>query len=151
VAAEVSVRCPRGTRLEVLPNLPTVGDFLPGYEAGGWQGIGAPKNTPVEFIDKLNKEIRVGLTDPKIMSRITDLGGVALASSRTFHQFRSGWLCYFCYSSRVTLKTVRGFETRSTNSAADRSALFAAPSRCGPPCADPVLPRRHGPHSALGF
>jgi tripartite-type tricarboxylate transporter receptor subunit TctC len=61
--------------------VPTVGDFLPGYEAGGWQGIGAPKNTPVEFIDKLNKEIRVGLTDPKIMSRITDLGGVALASS----------------------------------------------------------------------
>jgi tripartite-type tricarboxylate transporter receptor subunit TctC len=70
-----------GTRLEVLPNLPTVGDFLPGYEAGGWQSIGAPKNTPVEFIDKLNKEIRMGLTDPKIMSRITDLGGVALASS----------------------------------------------------------------------
>jgi tripartite-type tricarboxylate transporter receptor subunit TctC len=45
------------TRLEVLPDIPTVGDFLPGYEASGWQGIGAPRNTPTEIIDKLNKEI----------------------------------------------------------------------------------------------
>jgi tripartite-type tricarboxylate transporter receptor subunit TctC len=69
------------TRLEVLPNLPTVAEFLPGYEASGWQGIGAPKNTPVEIIDKLNKEIGVGLTDPKIMARIADLGGSVLAGS----------------------------------------------------------------------
>jgi tripartite-type tricarboxylate transporter receptor subunit TctC len=70
-----------GTRLDVLPNIPTVGDFLPGYEASGWQGVGAPKNTPAEIIDKLNKEISVGLTDPKINARIADLGGLVLAGS----------------------------------------------------------------------
>jgi tripartite-type tricarboxylate transporter receptor subunit TctC len=64
-----------------LSSVPIVADFLPGYEASGWQGIGAPKNTPVEFIDKLNKEIGVGLTDSKIKARIADLGGVVLAGS----------------------------------------------------------------------
>jgi tripartite-type tricarboxylate transporter receptor subunit TctC len=70
-----------GTRLDVLPNIPTVGDFLPGYEASGWQGVGAPKNTPAETIEKLNKEISVGLTDPKINARIADLGGLVLTGS----------------------------------------------------------------------
>jgi tripartite-type tricarboxylate transporter receptor subunit TctC len=70
-----------GTRLEVLPNLPTVGDFLPGYDASGWQGVGAPKNTPAEIIDKLNKAIGIGLTDPRINARIAELGGIALAGS----------------------------------------------------------------------
>jgi tripartite-type tricarboxylate transporter receptor subunit TctC len=70
-----------GTPLEVLPNLPTVGDFLPGYDASGWQGVGAPKNTPIEIIDKLNKAIGIGLTDPRINARITELGGIALAGS----------------------------------------------------------------------
>jgi tripartite-type tricarboxylate transporter receptor subunit TctC len=69
------------TRLEVLPDVPTVGDFLPGYEASGWQGIGAPRNTPAEIIDKLNKEIGVGLADPKINARIAELGGTVLAGS----------------------------------------------------------------------
>ncbi len=69
------------TRLEVLPDIPTVGDFLPGYEASGWQGIGAPRNTPAEIIDKLNKEIGVGLADPKINARIAELGGTVLAGS----------------------------------------------------------------------
>jgi tripartite-type tricarboxylate transporter receptor subunit TctC len=70
-----------GTRLDLLPNIPTVADFLPGYEASGWQGVGAPKNTPAEIIDKLNKEISVGLTDPKINARIAELGGSVLAGS----------------------------------------------------------------------
>jgi tripartite-type tricarboxylate transporter receptor subunit TctC len=70
-----------GTRLDVLPNSPTVGDFLPGYEASSWQGVGAPKNTPAEIIDKLNKEISIGLVDPKINARIADLGGLVLAGS----------------------------------------------------------------------
>jgi tripartite-type tricarboxylate transporter receptor subunit TctC len=61
------------TRLEVLPNIPTVGEFLPGYAASGWQGVGAPKNTPTDIVDKLNKEINAGLTDPKIKARIADL------------------------------------------------------------------------------
>jgi tripartite-type tricarboxylate transporter receptor subunit TctC len=70
-----------GTRLDLLPSVPTVADFLPGYEASGWQGIGAPKNTPAEIIDKLNKEISVGLIDPKISARIAELGGSVLAGS----------------------------------------------------------------------
>src|SRR5262245_65248642 len=49
-----------GTRLDLLPDIPTVAEFLPGYEASDWQGVGAPKNTPAEIIDKLNKEIGVG-------------------------------------------------------------------------------------------
>ena len=69
------------TRLEVLPDIPTVGEFVPGYEAVGWQGVGAPRTTPVEIIDKLNKEINAGLADPRIKARITDLGYTVLASS----------------------------------------------------------------------
>ena len=63
------------TRSEALPDIPTVGEFVPGYEASRWQGIGAPKNTPAEIIDKLNKEINAGLADPKIKARLADLGG----------------------------------------------------------------------------
>jgi tripartite-type tricarboxylate transporter receptor subunit TctC len=58
------------TRQGVLPDIPTVGDFVPCYEASGWQGVGAPKNTPAEIIDKLNKEINVGLADPKMKARL---------------------------------------------------------------------------------
>src|SRR6516164_1128370 len=64
------------TRVEVLPDIPTVGEFVPGYE-----GVGAPRTTPVEIIDKLNKEINAGLADPRIKARITDLGYTVLASS----------------------------------------------------------------------
>src|SRR2546429_337607 len=69
------------TPLEGLPGISTAGGFLPGYEASGWQGIGAPRNTPAEIIDKLNKEIGVGLADPKINARIAELGGTVLAGS----------------------------------------------------------------------
>jgi tripartite-type tricarboxylate transporter receptor subunit TctC len=76
------------TRAEVLPDIPTVGEFLPSYEASGWQGVGAPRNTPVEIINKLNEEINAALTDPKMKARIADLGGTVLVSSpaefRTF-------------------------------------------------------------------
>jgi tripartite-type tricarboxylate transporter receptor subunit TctC len=76
------------TRSEVLPDIPTVSDFVPGYEGTGWQGIGAPRNTPAEIIDKLNKEINAGLTDPRMKARITDFGYTVFASSpadfRTF-------------------------------------------------------------------
>ena len=68
-------------RLDVLPNVPTVGDFLPGYEGTGWLGVGAPKSTPAEIIDKLNGEISAGLTDPKIITRIAELGGTVLGGS----------------------------------------------------------------------
>ncbi len=68
-------------RSEALPDLPRVSDFLPGYETSAWQGVGAPKNTPVEIIDRLNKEINAGLADPKINARVADMGGTALAGS----------------------------------------------------------------------
>ena len=68
-------------RSELLPDLPTVGDFVPGYETSAWQGVGAPKNTPVEIIDRLNKEINAGLADPKIKTRVADMGGTVLAGS----------------------------------------------------------------------
>jgi tripartite-type tricarboxylate transporter receptor subunit TctC len=69
------------TRSAALPDIPTVGDYVPGYEASGWWGTGVPKNTPVEIVDKLNKEINAALVDPKIKTRLADLGGAALAGS----------------------------------------------------------------------
>jgi tripartite-type tricarboxylate transporter receptor subunit TctC len=69
------------TRSEALPNIPTVGNFVPGYEASAWQGVGAPKKTPVEIIDRLNKEINSALADPKIKARISDLGATAILGS----------------------------------------------------------------------
>jgi len=69
------------TRLEVLPDIPPVGDFVPGYEASSWFGGGAPKGTPAEIIDKLNKEINAGLADPKMKARIADLGSEILPGS----------------------------------------------------------------------
>ena len=69
------------TRSEALPDIPTVGEFVPGYEASAWYGVGAPKNTPAEIVDKLNKEINAGLADPKIKARLADLGGTVLAGS----------------------------------------------------------------------
>jgi tripartite-type tricarboxylate transporter receptor subunit TctC len=70
-----------GTRLDLLPNIPTVADFLPGYEASGWSGVGAPKNTPAQIVDKLNKEINAGLADPKMQARLADFGGTPLVVS----------------------------------------------------------------------
>jgi len=76
------------TCTEALPDLPTVADFVPGYEAISWYGIAAPKNTPVEILDKLNKEINAGLADPKIKQRLVDLGGTVLpGSSADFGKF----------------------------------------------------------------
>jgi tripartite-type tricarboxylate transporter receptor subunit TctC len=66
-------------RLEVLPDVPTVGQFVPGCEADDWKGIGAPKNTPPEIIDMLNEEINVALADPKFKARLVDLGGVPMS------------------------------------------------------------------------
>jgi tripartite-type tricarboxylate transporter receptor subunit TctC len=68
-------------RAEVLPDAPTVGEFVPGYEASGWYGIGAPKGTPVEIIDMLNKEINAALGDPKIKARLAGLGGTVLSGT----------------------------------------------------------------------
>ncbi len=65
------------TRLEALPDVPTMSEFLPGYEANAWYGIGAPKNTPTEIIDKLNAAINAAIADPKMRARLADLGGTA--------------------------------------------------------------------------
>jgi tripartite-type tricarboxylate transporter receptor subunit TctC len=69
------------TRSDALPDIPTVDEFVPGYEASNWYGIGIPKNTPVEIVDKLNKEINAGLADPNMKARLADLGGTVLAGS----------------------------------------------------------------------
>jgi tripartite-type tricarboxylate transporter receptor subunit TctC len=68
-------------RSEALPDLPPVGDFVPGYEASTWQGLGAPGNTSAEIVDRLNKEINAALSDPKIKARLADLGGTVLSGS----------------------------------------------------------------------
>jgi tripartite-type tricarboxylate transporter receptor subunit TctC len=65
-------------RSAALPDLPTVGDFLAGYEATAWYGVGAPKGTPAEIVDKLNHEINAGLADATIKERLADLGGAPL-------------------------------------------------------------------------
>jgi tripartite-type tricarboxylate transporter receptor subunit TctC len=69
------------TRSAALPDLPVVGDFVAGYEASTWYGVGAPKSTPADVVDKLNKEINAGLADPKLKARLTDLGGMMLTGS----------------------------------------------------------------------
>ena len=69
------------TRSDALPGIPTVDEFVPGYEASSWYGVGAPKATPAEIIEKLNKEINAGLADPMIKARLADLGGDVLALS----------------------------------------------------------------------
>jgi tripartite-type tricarboxylate transporter receptor subunit TctC len=69
------------TRSEALPDIPTVGDFVQGYEASGFGGVGAPKNTPPGIIEKLNKEINVVLAEPKMKARLADLGGTPLPGS----------------------------------------------------------------------
>jgi tripartite-type tricarboxylate transporter receptor subunit TctC len=69
------------TRSEVLPDVATIGEFVPGYEASNWFGVGAPKNTPSQIIDKLNEEINAGLADPKIKSQLASLGGTVLGGS----------------------------------------------------------------------
>jgi tripartite-type tricarboxylate transporter receptor subunit TctC len=69
------------TRWEALPDVPTIREFVPGYEATNWFGVGAPKATPAEVIDKLNKEINAALADPKMKARLADLGGTVLPGS----------------------------------------------------------------------
>jgi tripartite-type tricarboxylate transporter receptor subunit TctC len=69
------------TRVGALPDVPAVAEFVPGYEAGGTQGVGVPRKTPVEIIEKLNREINAGVADPTMRARITDLGNTPLALS----------------------------------------------------------------------
>ena len=68
-------------RADVLPNVPSIAEFVPGYEAGGWYGIGVPKNVPAEVVDKLNREINAGLADPKLKTRLADLGYMTFGGS----------------------------------------------------------------------
>jgi tripartite-type tricarboxylate transporter receptor subunit TctC len=68
-------------RSEVVPDIPTIGESVPGYEVSAWYGVGAPKGTAAEIVDKLNKEINAGLADPKMKARLADLGGTVFALS----------------------------------------------------------------------
>ena len=75
-------------RSEVLPGVPTIGEHLPGYEASDWYGIGAPKGTPVDIVDMLNREVNLALTDAKLVTRLADVGGTALiVSTSNFKKF----------------------------------------------------------------
>ena len=75
-------------RSAALPDIPTLGEFLPGYEASQWYGLGAPKNTPAAIVEKLNREINAALADPKMKARLADLGGTPLpGSSADFGKF----------------------------------------------------------------
>ena len=69
------------TRSELIPDVPTVADFVPGYESSAWYGVGAPKGTPAEIIDKLNKEINATLADPKAKARIAEMGATLITGS----------------------------------------------------------------------
>ena len=69
------------TRSEALPDMPTVHEFVPGYESSGWYGVGAPTGTPHEIVNKLNNEINAALADPKMKARLADLGGAVLPGS----------------------------------------------------------------------
>ena len=71
------------TRSEVLPDVPPLSEFVPGYDAAAWIGVSAPKKTPPEIIDKLNKEVNAALADPKLKLQLADLGGTALVGSPT--------------------------------------------------------------------
>jgi tripartite-type tricarboxylate transporter receptor subunit TctC len=68
-------------RADVLPDVPSIAEFVPGYEAAGWYGIGVPKNVPAEVVDKLNREINASLADPKLKLRLSDVGYVTSGSS----------------------------------------------------------------------
>src|SRR5262245_9823592 len=69
------------TRADELPNVPTMAEFVPGYEASTFQGIGAPRGTPADIVEKLNAEINAAFADPKFKSRLADMGGTVLAGS----------------------------------------------------------------------
>jgi tripartite-type tricarboxylate transporter receptor subunit TctC len=72
------------TRSDELPDIPTVAEFVPGYEASNWFGVCAPSATPAEIVEKLNKEINAGLADPKTKARLAELGGIILSSSPAY-------------------------------------------------------------------
>src|SRR5262249_3535712 len=71
------------TRSPALPDVPSIAEFLPGYDASGWHGLGTPKNTPSEIVDKLNSEINAALLDPSLEARLANLGYAPFASSPT--------------------------------------------------------------------
>jgi tripartite-type tricarboxylate transporter receptor subunit TctC len=122
------------TRSELLPGIPNVGEFVPGYEASAWFGIGVPKGTPIEIVDRLNKEINAGLTDPKITARLSE-GGSALGGSpadfgKLIAEETEKW-------GKVKPRADRGLNADGGRPAARRAALniiVAAPScsRPGP-------------------
>ena len=79
------------SRSAALPDIPPLADFLPGYDVSGWFGIGAPKNTPAEIVERLHKEINAGLADPKVKARIADLGATVFTGSQDdFRKFIAG-------------------------------------------------------------
>ena len=118
------------TRSEALPDVPSVGEFVAGYEASGWFGVGAPRATPVEIVDKLNKEINAGLADPKTKARLADMGSTALAGSPAdFGNLIADETAKWAKVIKFSLASSRN-DPRSKPEAALRAAR-SAPARCG--------------------
>ena len=95
-------------RSEALPDIPTVGEFVPGYEVSAWYGVGAPKGTPNKVIDKLNNEINLGLADPQLKARIADFGGTVFALSPT------GFGKFIADETEKWAKVIRGANIKQT-------------------------------------
>jgi hypothetical protein len=113
------------TRSEALPDIPAVGDFVPGYEATEWAGVGVPKNTPGEIINKLNKEINAGLADPKMKARLADLGGTVLPGSPAdFGRFIAA-------ETEKWGKVTAAAPLRSSIAVSDRLGCSALQASCG--------------------
>jgi tripartite-type tricarboxylate transporter receptor subunit TctC len=95
------------TRLEALPDIPTVREYVPGYEAVSFTGVGAPKNTPAEIVDKLNSEIQAGLDDPRIRGRLADLGSAPFGGSP------AGFEKFLAEETEKWGKVIRGAEIKA--------------------------------------
>jgi len=114
------------TRSEVVPDIPTVGDFVPGYEATGWQGVGAPRDTPAEIIDKLNGAINAGLANPKMKARIADFGYTVFASSP------AAFATFIAAYTEKWAKVIKGVDTGRTTAASFHARRTVhKPERCG--------------------
>ena len=114
------------TRSDALPDVPTMGEFVPGHEASSWAGVGAPKATPAEIVDKLNKEINAGLADPKIKARLADLGGTPHSALMLAARIT---LAHFSVSSAMNFPKSAGEPTSGRRHILGRTRSVAAWSR----------------------
>ena len=120
-------------RSDALPGIPTVSEFVPGYEASSWFGIAAPKGTPAEIVDKLNEEINAGLADPTIKARLADMGGMLLAASPIPRSRRGSPIWAACCSRARRPTSANSSPTKQRSGEKSFSRLASRQSRnCQP-------------------